>query len=37
MEKNLNKGTIILLSIGLVSLLSGIFLGTQLAILIFLY
>ena len=36
MEKNLNKGTIILLSIGLVSLLSGIFLGTQSAILIFL-
>lgn len=36
MEKNLNKGTIILLSIGLVSLLSGILLGTQLAILIFL-
>ena len=36
MEKNLNKGTIILLSICLVSLLSGIFLGTQLAILIFL-
>ncbi|MDU4884708.1 M48 family metallopeptidase [uncultured Clostridium sp.] len=36
MKKNLNKGTIILLSIGLVSLLSGIFLGTQFAILILL-
>ena len=36
MEKNLNKDTIILLSIGLVSLLSRIFLGTQSAILIFL-
>ena len=36
MEKNLNKGTITLLSIGLISLLLGIFLGTQLAILIFL-
>lgn len=36
MEKNLNKGTIILLSIGLVSLLSEIFLGIQSAILIFL-
>lgn len=36
MKKNLNKDTIILLSIGLVSLLSGIFLGTQFAILILL-
>ncbi len=36
MEKNLNKGTIILLSIVLVSLLSEIFLGIQSAILIFL-
>ena len=36
MGKNLNKGTIILLSIGLISLLSGSFLGIQLAILLFL-
>lgn len=36
MGKNLNKGTIILLSIGVLSLLLGTFLGIQLAILLFL-
>lgn len=36
MGKNLNKGTIILLSIGVLSLLLGIFLGIQFAILVFL-
>ena len=36
MEKNLNKGTIILLSIGILSLLLGTFIGIQLAIILFL-
>lgn len=36
MGKNLNKDTIILLSIGLISLLSGTFLGVQLTIILFL-
>ena len=36
MGKNLNKTTIILLSIGLISLLLGTFLGIQLTILLFL-